>query len=74
MNIKQGIAYVEAHSRDGEVINVTMYRRRHIFETDQGRYWLIRKVASVDGFNTLEDVLDAINERPDDYPYQEKRK
>ena len=67
-NLINNIKYVETHAGDGEVVECTMYRRRHIFHTEGGLYWVIKKVAGVDGFRSLEQTVDAINEDSDKYP------
>jgi hypothetical protein len=66
--LKDGINYVELHARDGEVVECTMYRRRHVFQTEGGLYWIIKKIAGIDHFTTLIDVADAIDRTPDKYP------
>ena len=68
------IVYVEQHAGDGDVVSCSRYRRRHIFETEGGLYWLVKKtdrVAGVDGFRSLIDATHAVDEVPDKYPFSE---
>jgi len=67
-NLINSIKYVETHAGDGEVVECTMYRRRHIFHTEGGLYWLTRKIAGVDDFRSLKDVTNAVDKTPDKYP------
>ena len=65
--LKDGINYVERHS-GYEVVACTMYRRRHIFETEDGLYYIIKKIAGVDDFRSLIDATKAVDNDPDKYP------
>ena len=69
MKLRDEISYIESHAGDGDVVHCTMYRRRHIFETEGGLYWLIKKTAGVEGFRSLIDASHGVNENPDMYPF-----
>lgn len=62
------IKYVEQHAGDGEVVSITKYHARQIFQTEGGLFWLIKKIAGVEGFRSLTDAIKAIDETPDKYP------
>jgi len=62
------IKYVELHNGGKEVVSVAMYRRRHIFEAEDGLYYVTKKVAGVARFGTLKAAAEGIDEDPGTYP------
>ena len=65
--LKWQVDYIEGHAPGVTLTTCKMYRRRHIFESDDGTQYVLRTVAGFDEFGSTLEAIDAINADPEIY-------
>lgn len=66
--LREQVAYIEGHVPGLIIVSATLYGRRHIFEGDDGKLYLLKKSAGWDIFTSMLDAMNAITRKPNTYP------
>lgn len=67
MTLREQIAYIEQHEKGLIITACSMYRRRQVFEGDDGQMYVLIKTAGWDTFDNVMNAIQAIDARPDRY-------
>jgi len=70
-NLKDQISYIEHHA-NVIVVTASMYARRHVFEGDDGKFYVMTEHAGYDAFPDMMASITAIGKAPNKYPLTPK--
>ena len=72
MKLKDQISYVEHHA-NVEVLSISKAHARHVFEGSDGKVYLIKAIAGIEGFDSSLDAIEAIDETPSKFDVNAKQ-
>ncbi len=72
MNLRDQIAYVEQHA-SVEVLSMSKAHARHLFEGSDGKVYVIKTIAGIEGFDSSLDALEAIQKAPSKFVINAKQ-
>ena len=72
-NLKDQVSYIEQQA-NVIVVTAAMYARRHIFEGDDGKFYVMTEHAGYDTFPDMMTTITAIGKAPNKYPLAPKHR
>ena len=72
MTLKDQISYVEQQA-NVEVLSISKAHARHVFEGSDGKVYLIKAIAGIEGFDSSLDAIEAIDETPSKFDVNAKQ-